>query len=156
VIILAVDPGINTGWARVRDGRLSSCGLVRAATPRALRQMVEERSPFDRLVVEKPQVYRSRKSRGDPNDLIDVAVFAGCVLGAADAAEERFAHELVVPRDWKGTIDKDVMIRRVLAWLREDERGVFERAGAPASLAHNVVDAVGLGIWYARRLGERE
>lgn len=154
MIILAIDPGQNLGWARIRNGVLAECGLVRAASPRAISQLVTVRAiNFDRLVIEKPQVYPSRKQKGDPNDLINVALLAGVVLGAAP----NVSFELVVPHDWKGNVPKEITQKRVKADFRLGEQTVFDRGVSlyPKSQHHNIWDAVGLGFWYARKIGER-
>src|SRR5690242_18015946 len=70
---------------------------------------------------ECPQVYVAGKSKGDPNDLIELAGVVGRVAGGLGATSERS----YLPREWKGTLDGDVMVDRIKA--RVDERPV-ERA----------------------------
>lgn len=98
---------------------------------------------FIHTVVEKPQVYR--KSPGDRNDLIDLAVAAGMLGG-------RFKNrKYVLPREWKGNVPKEIMNDRVLTKLTEDEKSKIEYPKRK-SLSHNVLDAVGIGLWALKRL----
>lgn len=56
----------------------------------------------DQLVLEYPQTYGGRASRGDANDLIVVAA----VDGALAALYSSSAIKHYVPHDWKGSIEK--------------------------------------------------
>lgn len=145
--LLAVDPGRDTGWARLDvSGVLIDCGL---GDP--------PRSDGCKVVIERPQVYRGRSSKGDPNDLITLAIQVGRYT-------ERFATqgsnvEHILPHAWKGTVDADVLCRRVVAALAPAERDLLLRVLAPlarkqmtdehltAGRRHNVIDAVGIAKW---------
>lgn len=157
--LLAVDPGLNgTGWAAFRAGRLAGCGCVAGGEGGLLERIdrivwaVRIDSPQGgRLVIEKPQIYRQRKQRGDPNDLIDIAILVGELrrhLGPR-------ASQLVLPREWKGTVPKTrklgdyIIHKRVLKRLPPAERECYQ-AGLEAvlvELRHNIADAVGIGLW---------
>lgn len=145
--VLAIDPGRDTGWAFLDDaGELVMCGLGEPP-----------HSNGHHVVIERPQVYRSRASKGDPNDLITLAIQVGRYTERAVFAGSTFEH--VLPRDWKATVDADVLCHRVVASLTEHERaflfGVLEPlARKPmilehltAGRRHNVIDAVGLAKW---------
>lgn len=150
--VLSFDPATrHVGWAQLEDGRLARCGLAREPIEVELVQLSSELRR-DLVVVEVPQVYQQRSWKGDPNDLIDVAVVAGRIAQEfGDGAEVR----LVRPHAWKGSVPKDVMLRRIENRLDDRERSVLHAAKAPASLLHNVVDAVGIGLWAIGRLGKR-
>ncbi len=158
MILLSLDPGlVATGWARFSP-RLTSCGLVAGGSGSVENraQRITAALPFagiTDLVVELPQVYLARRSKGDPNDLINLAFLVGA-LGLASRLLDNHIR-LVKPREWKGTIPKrkidDYLIhRRNLAALRPGERRVYERglATVAAGLRHNISDAVGLGRWW--------
>lgn len=102
---------------------------------------------------ECPQVYTAGKSKGDPNDLIELAGVVGRVAGGLRAASERS----YLPREWKGTLDGDVMVERIKA--RVDER-LVERARVQLPRAqdkhHNVWDAIGVGLHVVGRLAPRK
>ena len=150
--LLAIDPGKKLcGWAafaELVDGsfQLVDCGLWRV-NPKLSRECS---APFARVVMlEKPQIYSSRVSKGDPNDLVDIAV-RGAWLAASMAPKATLVTRL--PREWKGTVDPEVMLDRIKDRLSAWELGHLDRCGAPPSLMHNVIDAIGLGLHGVGRL----
>lgn len=145
--LLAIDPGKDTGWARLDvSGVLIDCGL---GDP--------PRSDGCRVIIERPQVYRGRSSKGDPNDLITLAIQVGRYTERMVAQGSSVEH--VIPHDWKGTVDPDVLCRRVAATLSAPERDLLYRVLAPlarrpmtdehltSGRRHNVIDAVGIAKW---------
>lgn len=102
---------------------------------------------------ECPQVYTAGKSKGDPNDLIELAGVVGRVAGELRATSERS----FLPREWKGTLDGDVMVERIKARLgelpHEHLRVQLPRA---QDKHHNVWDAVGIGLHVVGRLAPRK
>lgn len=152
--LVAIDPGKKSaGVAIFRHGLLWDCELVRAPDH-------EHMCIFAGLVgfaldnrgneamIEVPRVY-PKGHTPNPNDLIPVAVVAG-VFGrvlAGKGARVRF----VAPKTWKGSVPKVVHNNRVMKKLTGAELRVLDDCGAPASLRHNVVDAVGIGLWTLRR-----
>jgi hypothetical protein len=139
VILLCIDPGKYAGWARFRDGSLEAAGAAQAD-----RLSFEE---CDELVVEVPQ-YRPH-SRVDPNDLITLAWESGKLAERVPNGSTI----LVFPSTWKGSVPKEVHNRRVTALLSPDEVHVLESALCwRFAYRHNMVDAVGLGLWRLGRL----
>lgn len=140
---LAVDPGGQIGWAEFAPfGRLGRCGLAR---PKTL-QKIPTGIPL--LVIEKPHGGRGKASR------LDVATLARRMqmvidhVGAAKVVE-------VSPTRWKKTIDGDIMTRRIRTrWMDPAEVEILSAIRAYRN--HNVLDSIGLGIWYAAILGLRE
>lgn len=152
--VLAIDPGSKTvGWARFLKKKLVGCGVLRAETPVAMRVQFESHAwPFSntpvRVYVERPQVYTRSRQKGDQNDLVHIAMIGGMLAGAvAFPADIHF----VFPATWKGQAPKKVMGRRILKRLGLSELHYVE-AAATTKLAHNAVDAVGLGLWAEGRL----
>ena len=157
--LLAVDPGLRVcGIAYYADDALSVCVLVRnpereARGPMAWMALAEQVRKVlpnwckpDAVVLEVPQVYVIGKGKGDPADLIELAGVDGAIAAQYPAAK----HFGFRPREWKGSVPKDVHHARVLKTLSEtDKRLVGE--SAPASLRHNVLDAVALGAWFLRK-----
>ena len=141
--LLAVDPGTHvSGWANFVDARLVACGCWRAGgLYEMLSKILMAREKFslsfnERTVVERPQVYNQRKWKGDPNDLVGVALVAGAVAALFPPAD------FVLPHAWKGSAPKDVVEKRVRKTLAPDELQLV--AGAKKS---DVWDAVGVGLW---------
>ncbi|TXH08593.1 MAG: hypothetical protein E6R03_17935 [Hyphomicrobiaceae bacterium] len=103
-----------------------------------------------RIVVECPRVYPSAQQKGDQNDLIDLALTVGRMMEFGDTSE------IVYPRQWKGTVDADVMTERIArtARLRGDIKHV--RLPRAKSKQHNVWDAVGIGYWVFGLLNQKK
>lgn len=142
--ILAVDPGRDAGWALLDGGKLVACGLTSAERDEL------PLAGIARAFLERPQIYRSSRSKANPNDIITLALGAGRFL--EKMARAGVATRLVLPAEWKGQVDPDVMVNRILGALSPEERGIFERCTAkvPKGKQHNVADAVGLAKWGAR------
>ncbi len=170
---LAVDPGIRgAGVALFVESELRAaayvpsplrtgngpleCVAVAEAVDAWLAKSGCELGALDELAVEWPQIYTAGKLVGDPNDLlplagVDVAIFARAHSRRTSAAVLRVAHYL--PHAWKGQIPKgEVFNERVLTRLTPAENLRIERAGR---LSHNVLDAVGIGLFHLGRFERR-
>jgi len=175
--LLAVDPGIRgCGVALFREGRLSrgledmrlaAAAYVRNPLPRgddpveqlamayAARDWVRRHTGIDdatvdRVVVEWPQVYQGSKQKGDPRDLLTLA---GVDMAIAASIPARRNVSRYLPREWKGQVNADVMLERILARLEPEEMARLE--ACPASLRHNMIDAIGIGLKALGRLEPR-
>lgn len=112
-----------------------------------------------RVILEFPKVYPHSEKRDkktgkvikvDPNDLVNLGAAAyATALGAESFNVGTFTR--VYPRDWKGTMDGDAMTERIRDRLTPPELAALDPA-VPASLAHNMLDAVGIGLWDVDRL----
>lgn len=127
------------GWALFEGGTLAECGLAHAP--------LGSWKSADLLVIERPQHYPGGV-KCDPNDLITLAVKVGRVeefVGARMLLE-------VVPRKWKGTVPKAIVAHRVEQAMRESpaQYSAFLRGvkPSPKSKQHNVIEAVGIGLWF--------
>jgi hypothetical protein len=166
-LLVSCDPGIRVaGLAVFRDGALAHAELLRNPAKKArgpeawwamagvARSRVEAlmlartelSSEVHEFVVEVPQIYRFGKVRVDPDDLIQLAG----VGGAVGSVLRPRAATGYYPRQWKGSVDKQVMVERILSRLSLAEKKAL--APCPPSLAHNQVDAVGLGLYHLGRL----
>jgi hypothetical protein len=95
------------------------------------------------FISEVPQVYRAGASKGDPDDLIQLAG----VVGVFSALFSATTYTGVKPREWKGQVPKDVHHARLVKTVTPEELAMVE-ASAPPSLRHNVLDAVGIGRYW--------
>lgn len=152
-LFLAIDPGVTTGWASFANGCLYQCGLG-ATWARTFQ--------YAPIVIEKPQVYPHTGAK-EANDLIDLAIMVGEYkreLGPDGV-------ELVRPHAWKGNTPKHVhhnRVRRVLLppeltllgpaleYLAACEKATEGLRKPPTGRWHNLLDAVGLGLWKLGRL----
>jgi hypothetical protein len=165
--LVSLDPGIRvSGLAVFRDSVLIHARILKNPTkeargPTAWWTMAGEAVNAFRnatawfpgvapvvFVTEVPQVYRFGNRKVDPDDLIQLAG----VGGAVGASLKPAAAHGYYPRQWKGSVDKDVMVRRILGRLSRAERAAI--APCTASLKHNVVDAIGIGLHHLGRLHE--
>ncbi len=96
------------------------------------------------LAVEVPQIYRAEFQKGDQNDLIPLALIGGMFAGRVGISRTKL-HQFL-PREWKDGIDADVCTKRIWARLHPVEQDMISAQGIPASLLHNTLDAVGIGL----------
>jgi hypothetical protein len=152
--LLSIDPGKHHyAWAWWLSGKLQDCGRTGNDWERC-QGLVQELYGviFDTCVIELPQVYQQRKWKGDPNDLIQVALTVGA-LGAWIQMHSPAEVKLVRPHTWKGSVPKDIMGNRILSKLETREEKIVKLAGAGlGNKKHDVVDAVGIGLWSLGRL----
>lgn len=151
-MLVSIDPGVkHCGVALWDDDQLASAWLAKGPNwyqtainvGRGINQHVPNIDRHD-IVIEKPQIYHQSRLKGDPNDLIDLAVFVGAVCMAVATGDVR----MYLPREWKGSTPKDVKIERIKKSLSVEEHS---RIDLPApSLQHNVFDAVGIGLHHLR------
>lgn len=164
--VLAIDPGIKAcGMSIFEKDRLVYCNVLRPMAVvhplvgikeiMALAQaawdanMGVSYSP-ELLIVEKPQIYQQQHLKGDPNDLIPLAIMAGMFW-------ERFKPKNIIlpqPKEWKGQVPKDVMSRRTLTKLDKREQEVLKEdlIRVPERLRHNGLDSIGIGLYGLNRL----
>lgn len=147
--LLAIDPGRCAGWALFREGKLRQAGVTSVDDPHseAFVALVTPNLVTD-FVIEIPQVYRASQSKGDPNDLIKLAVGAGRWIERATLAKLRVHTHL--PAEWKGQIKKTPHHARVMTVLGEVERMQLPRMAEDKR--HNMLDAVALGLFQLGRL----
>lgn len=143
--LLAIDPGVKKcGYALFQDRELIECGSILARSVNDVSVVLGSRDRPDICVIELPQIYPV--SKGDPNDLISLAYAVG-YYQATVSAETQIT---VLPRAWKGTVKKEVMGARIESRLTEHERKLVPRLAKYRR--HDVIDAVGIGLWYLKRL----
>lgn len=146
-MLLAIDPGISTGWCLLSIGGIVDCG-VGETWPLQCWGQVEYRA-----VIERPEVYARSKSRADPNDLITLAIRVGRYSERLEAMGMMVEH--VLPKVWKGTIDKKIHHARARTKLTASEITIVDQALSIISIkkAHeDMLDAVCLALWKAGRL----
>jgi hypothetical protein len=164
--LVALDSGLREAGVSVfQDGELLHAFLARnpertARGPGAWLSMAEEvyarverlfpdAAPHVQvLAMEVPQVYTQDKAHGvNPDDLIQLVGVEGAIAGMlAPVKAVGFT-----PRQWKGQVPKEIHNKRILAALSPEEKEAIEEC--PASLLHNVIDSIGVGLFYLGRMG---
>ena len=151
--IFAIDPDVKlSGWASFFDLELMFCGVTPSnSVPVGL-------YPPDLVVVEVPQIYVRRKSKGDPNDLVRITAAGGELAGRTAALSgSNCPVEFVLPRTWKGQLSKELSHSRMRAFFeqRGDERSLAALDAIPSRFSQEqqleVLDACALGLWRARK-----
>ncbi len=158
--LLAVDPGAHdAGVAFFIDGRLLECALLRPKpdTPYEVARHVgmwarrvamnSGSGRVNRLVCEGQFVYPGPR-RNNPNDLFPLAQVVGGVMQTVDC----FERNIVMPKEWTGSVPKEVRHRRFLATLDAHETAIILGTKCPKTKLHNVIDACALGRWALGRL----
>lgn len=156
--LVTVDPGVKaTGIAHFIDKKLHRVALVRSSgLTSMIGSLFNVEWPvyfsLNELIVERPTVYR-RGSKGDPNDLISIAIVAGAAA-MAFGCETWTSIEFIEPRTWKGSVKKTVHNARIIKRLDKEELEVMNTRldGVPKGLIHNVVDAIGIGLYKLGRM----
>lgn len=140
--LIAIDPGAEAGVAVFHKGRLVRAELVVGAVGGDWAW----KGPFGFPVVcEIPQVYDG--SGIDPQDLVTLAFNAGYLCSGMQPESLQLVH----PRGWKGQRPKEVDNQYTLKLLDVQESQVVKDAQVPKGLLHNVVDAIGIGLWATER-----
>jgi hypothetical protein len=167
--LISFDPGLReAGLAVFIEGRLAFACLVRNPEARkrdgpAWRLMGREvfRVIYDNHIIKRniwdstlaseiPQVYQEGKSAGvDPSDLTNLSGVVGAVIGYLNP-DQVFTY---LPREWKGQIPKDKHQPRIISRLDKEETAVLNAVRCPKGKLHNVVDAIGVGLFHLGRIG---
>jgi hypothetical protein len=153
--VIAIDPGAcAAGVAVYRSSTLKHVAVVQGrcwhhTACQVVQWCHQDASAIPSVVVvERPQVYVQRHLKGDPNDLITVALMAGAtVMGLRTSATEIIEY---LPRTWKGQVPKDIMQRRIKTRMFPSELAIVPDIGR--GITHNLYDAVGIGMYYLGRL----
>lgn len=150
--LICVDPGARTGWAIFIDAVLVEAD----AWPKA--DMLVDGTPIVGIapavaVIERPVIYPIGKSDADPDDMITLALLAGDLRGFYRRAGLDVV--LVKPRTWKGTTPKKIHNERVVDALTPAERALLPRRPRARDHDHNMLDAVGLGLWQLAKERQR-
>jgi len=161
--IVACDPGVKeSAFAHFEGRRLVKCYSAKSVKIRAA----------DFALIEMPRVYPGN-GKGDPNHLVDLAAVAGGVQKELEMKGARA--EYVHPQKWKGHLKKPPHHARVWLQMSDQDREILARAAGytPREVkekihaacmrlahsgrvsgyswkAHNLLDAVGLGLYAIR------
>lgn len=146
--LIAVDPGENTGGAYFVDGVLVWAGLL------SLLDGTHSNVHADRLVIELPFIRPEDLGRDKAaivckrlNDLVTLSVTAGQWIRSINAPNTR----RLFPHQWKGGVSKERHHPRVLEALVPNELALLPKL--PHSKLHNVLDAIGIGLYDLGRMG---
>lgn len=155
-VFVGIDPDVNhTGICVIADGEVVEAQLVIPDTPilcggdlryrmaRALSIEIEFLIKDFRpeLVVIEWQAIRPSDPR--PNNILELCVVGGMAL--ALAAREGIPVERPLPVNWKGSVEKKIHQRRIMAAYGSTPDKIFP--DIPKAKLNHVVDALGLAMW---------
>lgn len=156
MIVVALDPGRDTGLAVLVEGRLVGVGLLDGRAPAADLADLGLLAGEAEVLVEVPAYYPHGRSPAPANDLIRLAYRAGRLAQAVVAAlgEREVRVVEISPASWKAQVPPALLAERVRARLEPDELAlVLDTVGTQKSKEHNVLDAVGMGLHHVGRMG---
>ena len=134
------------GWAIWHKGQLHQCGLARG---KHWLETLDDMPPVmvKEVICEEPVIYP--RSSVNPASILLLAHVAGAVAGLYHPAP----YYQVKPRTWKGTMPKVICNARTFNKLERIELTLTDTMAesVPRSLVHNVIDAIGVGLWHLKR-----
>lgn len=162
-MIISIDPGLDyfaaakwdeNGWLRSAD--FYEAVTAYGPTKQALQTAAvfdgifesELRNECELVVIECPAIYP--KSKAPPQDIMHLY---GAVIAIAQVCIQYFVRvEFVEPRTWKGNVPKEIFGKRIESKLlpKESKLALLDRF--PKTKRHDVVDAIGIGLWHLGRL----
>ena len=145
--LMAIDPGVITGVALFEGTELSAVDLLNTKKIDYLSCLDSFMQKTDALVIEKPQIYDRKHWKGDPNNLIVLAMLVGeytCLAKRLHIPVYRF-----FPRQWKGQRSKTADHIHTKRMLTDKELIIINSAKSRTqkSYFHNIMDAVGIGLY---------
>lgn len=156
--LVTIDPGENTGVAEWRITSVSSGyqeatryeGELLKAYKTPGTYLRADKFPGAICLIEKPNI-RGRHGTDNPNAILELAIKVGELK--REFANAGFTVQLVPVNMWKKSVPKKIHNNRVLQLLSSQEKAILEpnRAG---NYDHNMVDAIGIGLWFLKRKKE--
>jgi hypothetical protein len=140
-VLLAIDPGGDTGWALFDSGRLIHCGVSSGK-----RSNLPDVPPDASVYLEVPE-HRPHREK-NPQAILTLAVRTGEMGGGFRAKGHKVTY--VTPNEWKGgPVPKPVQHIRDKARLDAAETGLLTRVlvNVAEGKRHNLLDAIGIGLF---------
>lgn len=159
-LLITVDPGVQgCGLALFDNKRLDFAAYIKKTNGQVAYNVADEINSLIKidisahdiveLVIEIPQIYDSAHQKGDQKDLVDLAVISGAIAGACRNSVTNML--FVRPAEWKGQTPKHITEIRARACLSSAEKRCTVLAAKAKTKAHNVWDAIALGLWRLKR-----
>lgn len=158
-ILITVDPGQDTGWARWDCGILTNCGLIHPdqfvkAPYIAGIQCINPMSTGIYVVIEDQHILRQSQQKADPNKILKLAHKAGSIAMAFQQFYDLLYDATIDIRfikvaTWKHSRTKEICHSHMLPKLGYGERHILDSSIEELSELKqlDVKDAVSLGLW---------
>lgn len=141
----AIEFAVAKARGRFAEDRFPA--MARALRAEFQRDVHDLLSPECELGIEFQKLRPGREK--NPNAMMGINAVAGMILAAADQRIHLAHIHLPIPSDWKGTVPKEIMHKRILA-----EAGLTlnsrEFQGIPGTGRSHVIDALGIALWLKR------
>lgn len=143
-MIVAIDPGANSGCAILEGGKIRIMEFKAAKTAEHVRAIAPGTGTAITIVGERPKIYPHNGSNKnvDPNNLIplygEITFIQGMLIGMG------YKVKLVtfLPHTWKGSVPKEIHQYR----LKKKAEGLYMEPGA--KVKGDCFDALGILIYY--------
>lgn len=146
--LTSIDPGVHSlGVACFTERVLKGAYFLENDQQQYLAEMVSV-VEGDSVISEQMQAYAPGQQKGDQADILHVNITVGALMQHTVANKGFF--QMVYPRTWKGNVPKEVMLNRIMSKLTEAEKKLLPKL--PKTKLHNVIDAIGIGLWKLERL----
>ena len=143
------------------DGESEGARVVRCAME-VIYWLAAQKAAPSRLAVEWPQIYRTAKSKGDPNKLLPLAGLCGALAGMLRAIQDGREETLQIlsykPSEWAGQVPKATKARKTMKSpraLRIQSRLNPRELRLWEGLGHDAIDAIGIGLYALGRFERR-
>jgi Holliday junction resolvasome RuvABC endonuclease subunit len=149
-LIIGIDPGRNTGIAVLKNGEPVQLSVVTLKSKNLNEMSAELSYNLEKVidanirgislgVIEMPVIYSRMQNPGNPNDILKV----GFLVGVASAF---FTWSILpTPRDWKGSMPKNINHKRTLT--RAGLKALDLLHCIPKSKQEHAIDALGIAFW---------
>jgi len=152
---ISIDPGFRYfAYSIFHEGKIVKADLIKTKSqqwdkwtnqPPSFIEIDDVIDSFNwvgkKALIEFPEIYTQTPN---PNDIIKLA--SACGAYTSILQRKGFDVEWVKPKEWKGTVPKNIMLNRIVAKIHEDE---YNNIIKPKD--HNVIDAIGVGLWKIKR-----
>lgn len=101
-----------------------------------------------RVIIEYPEQYSY--SPAPRSSVQGLAYTAGALTYML--FQQSMSVKLVLPKEWKGQVPKDIFLKRIESRLNDTERNILNSKNFSATKRHNVVDGIGLGLYLLKRM----
>jgi len=148
--LLAIDPGMHkTGYALFNqdDGNLKKSGLLEISDKvKGMDAVVDMANlcftisiSITELAIEI-QKHRGSNERANPNNLMMLQGLSAAVIAMYDWEGLEYGWAGYLPVQWKGTMPKEIMCKRIA-----------KKFGLPEDTDDNILDAIGIGDYHNGR-----
>lgn len=137
-LIVCIDPGVSCGLAIFSDGGLIDAYYVKDPMTFDI--------PIKANLICLEHLYADKSSAVPTRSIIDAQLWGAYLAGRFQGPVR-----LIPPSTWKGSRDKAKHNAWIMKQLEPHEVEIVAQSTTRKGELHNVIDAVGIGIWHHQR-----